>query len=174
MLLCACAYGVKSETSQVRKIKRSFSLFLLTSIVHNVCVCMVCTMCAWTSCLRTKIHCYCLWPFAKKLYHGWITTMTSSNEISIKIAPPKWRPGCAPGPNILTLSEQLYLVWATASRSTKLQGMLEILVCHGTLWPPWLRLYHEVTNYTLSHNTFLPSESVRQKAVKFELQVCNN
>jgi len=42
------------------------------------------------------------------------------------------------------------------------------------LWPPWLRLYHEVTNYTLSHNTFLPSESVRQKAVKFELQVCNN
>jgi len=21
----------------------------------------------------------CLWPFAKKLYHGWISTMTSSN-----------------------------------------------------------------------------------------------
>ena len=38
-----------------------------------------------------------MWPFAKKLYHGWISTMTSSNEIHEKLPPPKWRAGCAPG-----------------------------------------------------------------------------
>jgi len=30
------------------------------------------------------------------------------------------------GPNLLTLSEQQYLVWDTASQSTKRQSMLEI------------------------------------------------
>ena len=41
-----------------------------------------------TSCLRAKIHYnYYMWPFAKKLYHGWINTMTSSNEISWKLPP---------------------------------------------------------------------------------------
>ena len=35
-----------------------------------------------------------MWPFAKKLYHGWISTMTSSNEISWKLPPP--RAGCVP------------------------------------------------------------------------------
>ena len=29
-----------------------------------------------------------MWPFAKKLYYGWISTMTSSNEISWKLLPP--------------------------------------------------------------------------------------
>ena len=68
-------------------------LFLLTSVVQNVCVCAL-----WTSCLRAKIHYYYMWPFAKKLYHGWICTMTSSNE-TVKISPlPKWRAGCGPVP----------------------------------------------------------------------------
>jgi len=45
MLLCACAYGVKSEISfytgvsaSNAVVKRSV-LFLLTSVVQNVCVC---------------------------------------------------------------------------------------------------------------------------------------
>ena len=39
-----------------------------------------------------------LWPLAKKLYDGWINTMTLSNENSWKLPPPpKWRAGCAPG-----------------------------------------------------------------------------
>jgi len=38
-----------------------------------------------------------LWPFAKKLYHGWISMVTLSNEIAWKLSPPpKWRAGCAP------------------------------------------------------------------------------
>ena len=36
-----------------------------------------------------------LWPFAKKVYHGWVSMMTSSNEILWKLPPPKWRAGCA-------------------------------------------------------------------------------
>ena len=56
-----------------------------------MCVFVLCT-----SCLRAKTHYYYMWPFAKKLCHGWINTMTSSNEISWKLSPPKWRAGCAP------------------------------------------------------------------------------
>ena len=68
-------------------------LFLLTNVVQNVCVCIL-----WTSCLRGKIHYYYyMWPFVNKLYHGWISTMTSSNEILWKLSPPKWRAGCVPG-----------------------------------------------------------------------------
>jgi len=47
----------------------------------------MCVFVLWTSCLRAKIRYYCMWPFAKKLYHGWISTMTSSNEISWKFPP---------------------------------------------------------------------------------------
>jgi len=36
-----------------------------------------------------------MWPIAKKLYHGWISTMAPSHEF-MKIAPPKWRAGCGP------------------------------------------------------------------------------
>jgi len=43
------------------------------------------------------------------------------------------------GPNILTLSEQQCLVWDTAPRSTKRQGMLDDWGARP-LWPPWLRL----------------------------------
>jgi len=43
--------------------------------------------------LRRELY---LWPFAKKLYHGSISTMTSWNEISWIFLPPKWRAGCAP------------------------------------------------------------------------------
>jgi len=74
-------------------VKRSVSSFLaLSSVVQNVCVCIL-----WTSCLRAKLHYYYMWPFAKKLYHGWMSTMTSSNEISWKLPPSKWRAGCCPG-----------------------------------------------------------------------------
>ena len=35
----------------------------------------------------------CFWPFEKMLYHGWISTMTSSNESSWKLSlPPGWDP----------------------------------------------------------------------------------
>ena len=34
--------------------------------------------------LRRKLY---LWPFAKKLYHGWISMVTSSNKISWKLSP---------------------------------------------------------------------------------------
>jgi len=60
-----------------------------------LCRMYVCTL--WTSCLRAKIHYYYMWPFAKKLYFGWIITMTSSNGISWKLPPPEMRAGCAPG-----------------------------------------------------------------------------
>jgi len=104
MLLCACAYGVKSESSQVRNFAwhRWFSfqrccnvlfcLFLLISVMQNECVCML-----WTSCPRAKIHYYYMWPFAKRLYHGWISTMASSNDFSWKLPPTKWIAGCASG-----------------------------------------------------------------------------
>jgi len=35
----------------------------------------------------------------------------------------------------LNLSEQRYLLWETASRSTKRQDMLEIWGRHGPIWP---------------------------------------
>jgi len=47
----------------------------------------MCVFVLWASCLRAKIYYYYMWPFAKKLYHGWISTMTSSNEISWKFLP---------------------------------------------------------------------------------------
>ena len=51
--------------------------------------------------LRKELN---LWPFSQKLYYGWISTMTSSNESSWKLHPPKWRARCAPV--IDTLSEK--------------------------------------------------------------------
>ena len=62
-----------------------FCLFLLTSVVQNVCVCTMDFVSAG------KIHYYYMWPFAKKLCHGWISTMTSSNEISCKLPPPEMK-----------------------------------------------------------------------------------
>jgi len=38
-------------------------------------------------CMIKPYH-YYMWPFAKKLYYSWISTMTSSNEISWKLPPP--------------------------------------------------------------------------------------
>ena len=32
-----------------------------------------------------------LWPFAKKVYHGWVSMMTSSNEILWKLPPPEMK-----------------------------------------------------------------------------------
>ena len=51
----------------------------------------MCVFVLWTSCLRAKIHYYYMRLFAKKLYHGWISTMTSSNEISWKLSPPEMK-----------------------------------------------------------------------------------
>jgi len=42
---------------------------------------------------------HCLWPFAKKLYRGWISTMTSSNESSWKLPPPRNEELVAPLPS---------------------------------------------------------------------------
>jgi len=74
-------------------LQRCCKTFCFNSVVQNVCVCTL-----LTSCLGAKIHYYYMWPLAKKLYHGWISTMTSSYEISWKLPPPKWRAGCAPVP----------------------------------------------------------------------------
>jgi len=54
-----------------------FCLFLLSSVVQKVCVCTMDFVSA------AKTH---MWPLAKKLYHSWISTMTSSIEISWKSA----------------------------------------------------------------------------------------
>jgi len=59
MLLCACAYGVKSEilldtgdSASNAVVKRSV-LFLLTSVMQNVRAYIL-----WTSCLPAKTHYY--------------------------------------------------------------------------------------------------------------------
>jgi len=44
-------------------------------------------------------------------------------------------PKLCEGPNILNLGEQPYLIWDTASRSTK-QHMLDVLGVHGPFAPP--------------------------------------
>ena len=51
----------------------------------------MCVFVLWTWCLRAKIQYYYMSPFAKKLYHGWISTMTSSSEISWKLPPPEMK-----------------------------------------------------------------------------------
>jgi len=48
----------------------------------------------------------CLWPFAKKLYHGWISTMTSSNERSWKL-PPKMKSWLRPWPKWYEIIKRL-------------------------------------------------------------------
>ena len=72
-----------------------------------MCVCIL-----WTSYPRAKIHYYYMWPFARKFYHSWMRTMTSSNEISRKLPPPEvkswfhsWKGHNSPGaekPNSIT------------------------------------------------------------------------
>ena len=50
--------------------------------------------CSFSEMLRRELY---LWPLAKKLDHIWINTMTSSNENSWKLSPPKiksWLPPC--------------------------------------------------------------------------------
>jgi len=80
MLLCACPYGVKSEISLDSGDSASNAVvkrcILLIRVMQNVCVCTL-----WTSCLRAKIHCYLLLyvTVCEKLYHSWISAMTSSN-----------------------------------------------------------------------------------------------
>ena len=64
-----------------------FCPLLLTSVVQKV---RVCTMDFVSASKNTLVLGY-MWPFAKKLYHGWISTMTSSNEISWKLPPPEMK-----------------------------------------------------------------------------------
>jgi len=94
MLLCACPYAVKSEIS-LDTGDSAYNAVVKRSVFINQ-RCAECMFVLWTSCLRAKVHCYYMWPFAKKLYHSWISMITSSNEISWKFPPPKWRAGCAP------------------------------------------------------------------------------
>ena len=96
MLLCACAYGVMSEISLDTGDSASNAVVKRSVFINQPCV--ECAFALSTSCRRAKIqNYYHMWPFAKKLYHGWISTMTSSNKISLKLPPPKLRAGCAPG-----------------------------------------------------------------------------
>jgi len=50
----------------------------------SVCVLIKTEKFSFSEMLRRELH-----PFAKKLYHGWITTMTSSNESLWKLPPPR-------------------------------------------------------------------------------------
>jgi len=54
--------------------------------INHAALCRMYVFVQSTSCLRAKIHYLHLWPFAKNLYHGWISTMTSSNS-----APPEMK-----------------------------------------------------------------------------------
>ena len=107
MLLCACAYGVKSEISQVRNVAWH-QWFSLQRCCNTFCF-VFNQRCAECLCLYTvdfvsagKNTLLLYVTVYKKVvvaYHGWISTMTSSNEISWKSPPPKWRAGCDPGIN---------------------------------------------------------------------------
>ena len=94
-----------------------------TFCFYEPALCRMCVFVLWTSCLRAKIHYYYMWPFAKKLYHGWISTMTSSNEISWKLPPPpKWRAGCAPEPDHCRGTD-FRLVWNFSGMRLRLDCM---------------------------------------------------
>ena len=110
-----------------------FFVLLLTSVVQNVCRLFV----LWTWCLRAKIHYYYTWPFAKKLYHSWISTMTSSNEISWNFppneispqtSPPKWRVCCTPACQHVVL---LLIAWNTFARVSSILVFLPLML----FWP---------------------------------------
>ena len=59
----------------------------------SICILIKTEKLSFSEMLRRELY---LWPFAKKLYHGWISTMTPSNEKSWKLPPPKWEAGCTP------------------------------------------------------------------------------
>jgi len=77
------------DSASCAVVKRSFFIYQR---------CAKCVFVLWTSCLRVKIHYNYMWSFAKKLYHGWMSTMTSSNEISWKLPPEmkSWLRPCWP------------------------------------------------------------------------------
>jgi len=55
--------------------------------------------------LRRELY---LWRFAKNLYHGWISTMTSSNKISWKLPPPRNEELVAPLPGRSSRKSRLF------------------------------------------------------------------
>ena len=60
---------------------------------RSVCLLIKSEKFSFSEMLRKELY---LWTLAQKLYCGWMSTMTSSNESSWKLPPPKWRAGCAP------------------------------------------------------------------------------
>jgi len=71
----------------------------------------------------------------------------STNPTNSSVASPKfWE-----GSKILTLSKQQYLIWVTASQSTKQQDMLEIYEGMSTMAPPWLPLWHTTEFQKATH-----------------------
>ena len=69
---------------------------------------------------------------ARLMTTGWKQIRCAWNFPGSSVARPKrWE-----GPTLLTSSEQQYLVWDTASRSTKRQDILELLGSHGLFAPP--------------------------------------
>jgi len=110
---CYSVYGVNSEISLDTGDPASNAVVkcsVLSVFNNQRCAECVCVFVLWTSCRRVQMHYYYMWPFAKKLYHGWISTMTSSNEISWRLPPPKWRAGCAP--DVLLMAESMWGVHA--------------------------------------------------------------
>jgi len=74
-------------------------LFLLCPD-RSVCILIKTEMFSFSQMLRRELY---LWLFAKKLNHGWISTMSSSNEISWKL-PPRNEVLVAPLTNSVNLS----------------------------------------------------------------------
>ena len=96
MFLCACAYGVKSEISldtgdsaSNAVVKRSV---LYVSINQRCAECVYYGRRVWG-----QKYIIIMWPFAKKLYHGWIARWCHRMKFH-ENSPPNWRAGCAPGP----------------------------------------------------------------------------
>jgi len=112
--------------------------FAKRSVLSAPALCRKCVFVLWTSRLRAEIHYYYMWPFAKKLYHGWINTMTSSNEISWKLPPPKWRAGCVPAQTcqqkyVYGLSANLGVqVWSTSTLKNQLLIVKRDMKCCKT------------------------------------------
>jgi len=86
--LCACAYGVKSEISLDTGDSASNAVVKRSVFINQRCAECVClyTM-DFVSAGKNTLLLLLYVTVCEKLYHGWISTMTSLNEISL-ISPP--------------------------------------------------------------------------------------
>jgi len=124
-----------------------------------------------------------MWPFAKKLYHGWISTMTSSNEISCKLFHPEMKSWLRP---CLTLhTYQNIKSWALIISFLSvfdMQNKISLCACaHGVkseisldtvskmIWyiENWKQLYYYTSIDKVSRNDLFEKHFPGTKWVKF-------